>query len=100
MPGIRDFGFPPFTRAVRLLVYVNVAIFIAMFILQSAATGTFNQIALIFSLLPIQVMHGWVWQLVTYSFIHVGVFHILFNMLSLWMFGSTLEQDWGSARFN
>jgi membrane associated rhomboid family serine protease len=44
-------------------------------------------------------MHGRVWQIVSYSFLHAGVMHILFNMLSLWMFGSRLEQDWGSRRF-
>ncbi len=45
------------------------------------------------------MLHGWVWQIVTYSFIHIGVMHVLFNMLSLWMFGATLEQDWGSSGF-
>lgn len=41
------------------------------------------------------------WQPVTYMFLHdPGMFfHILFNMLMLWMFGSTLEGLWGSRRF-
>jgi membrane associated rhomboid family serine protease len=42
-----------------------------------------------------------VWQLVTYMFLHSPemFFHILFNMFALWMFGSSLEQVWGSKRF-
>jgi rhomboid family protein len=40
-----------------------------------------------------------VWQLFTYLFLHGGVFHLLFNMLALWMFGSPLESDWGMRRF-
>ena len=40
-----------------------------------------------------------VWQLVTYMFIHAGVFHILFNMLALWMFGAELERIWGTRFF-
>src|SRR5450631_2012336 len=40
-----------------------------------------------------------VWQLITYQFMHGGVSHILFNMFTLWMFGSTLENFWGSKRF-
>jgi membrane associated rhomboid family serine protease len=32
-------------------------------------------------------------------FLHGGITHLLFNMLALWMFGSTLEQDWGTRRF-
>ena len=32
-------------------------------------------------------------------FLHGGVFHILFNMLALWMFGTQLERLWGTAFF-
>ena len=32
-------------------------------------------------------------------FLHAGVFHILFNMLALWMFGVELERRWGSRFF-
>jgi membrane associated rhomboid family serine protease len=39
------------------------------------------------------------WQLFTYQFLHGGVFHLVFNMLALWMFGSPLESDWGTRRF-
>ena len=40
-----------------------------------------------------------VWQLVTYLFLHGGIWHLLFNMLTLWMFGMQLERDWGTRRF-
>lgn len=41
------------------------------------------------------------WQFITYMFLHDpgSFFHILFNMFALWMFGSTLENLWGSKRF-
>lgn len=41
------------------------------------------------------------WQLVTYMFMHSQqeIFHLLFNMFSLWMFGSLIEQTMGSRRF-
>ena len=41
----------------------------------------------------------WIWQLVTYMFLHGGLFHILFNMLALWMFGTELERIWGTRYF-
>ena len=41
----------------------------------------------------------WVWQLGTYMFLHGGLFHILFNMLALWMFGAELERIWGTRYF-
>ena len=39
------------------------------------------------------------WQPFTYMFLHGGIFHILFNMLALWMFGVELERMWGSRFF-
>jgi hypothetical protein len=36
---------------------------------------------------------------VTYAFVHAGLFHILFNLLALWMFGAQLEMDWGYNLF-
>ena len=40
-------------------------------------------------------------QIITYMFLHStdSMLHILFNMFTLWMFGRTLEQVWGSGRF-
>ena len=41
----------------------------------------------------------WIWQLFTYMFFHaLSPFHIFFNGLMLWFFGSELEKHWG-ARF-
>ncbi|MBC7826404.1 MAG: rhomboid family intramembrane serine protease [Chitinophagaceae bacterium] len=41
------------------------------------------------------------WQIVTHMFLHSpgSFFHLLFNMFGLYMFGSTLENLWGSKRF-
>ncbi len=38
-------------------------------------------------------------QLLTHMFMHGGIFHLLFNMLGLWMFGSIIERLWGPKRF-
>lgn len=40
-------------------------------------------------------------QLITYMFVHASTnpWHLLFNMFSLWMFGSILERVWGSKRY-
>ena len=44
---------------------------------------------------------GQLWRLATYMFVHsrFGFTHILFNMLSLWMFGVELERMWGTRYF-
>jgi len=39
------------------------------------------------------------YQLVTYAFLHGGGFHVLLNMYALWLFGSRMENEWGSRAF-
>jgi membrane associated rhomboid family serine protease len=39
------------------------------------------------------------WQLITYSFLHGSLTHLLFNMLALVMFGGDVERVWGRNRF-
>lgn len=51
------------------------------------------------SLMPASSSDFFSWQLITYQFLHGGVFHLLINMFTLWMFGSELEVLWGPRRF-
>ena len=44
-------------------------------------------------------IQGQIWRAVTYMFLHGSPFHILFNMLMLWMFGVEIENMWGTRRF-
>lgn len=39
------------------------------------------------------------WRWATYAFLHGGVFHLLFNALAIWMFGSEIEERLGTRRF-
>jgi membrane associated rhomboid family serine protease len=94
-----DYGFPPFTRAVKVLVFLNLGIFLLTFFAGLTGAPLGQSLQRVFGLHPVSVVGGWVWQVVTYSFLHEGVMHILFNLLGLWMFGSRLEQDWGRQRF-
>jgi membrane associated rhomboid family serine protease len=45
------------------------------------------------------VLQGQVWRLLTYAFLHAGFWHILFNMLFLWWFGSEMEDLYGPREF-
>ncbi len=92
-------GFPPFTRAVKWLVIANAAVYLLMLILGAVAPSLARFIIRVCALTPVDVTHGWIWQLGTYSFLHAGLFHVLFNMLTLWMFGSQIERDWGYHKF-
>ncbi len=45
------------------------------------------------------LLRGEIWRLVTYLFVHGGIWHLLVNMFTLWMFGAGLERDWGTRQF-
>lgn len=88
---------PPMVPVVRTLIIINAI----LFLLQMATKLTFQSplIELYFGLTPELVFNGWVWQLVSYAFLHGSFLHIIFNMLSLWMFGSELAEIWGERAF-
>lgn len=85
-----------FPAGVKWLIISNVAVFVLMTLFGRSIGGA----VLVLALAPIAVVfHFAIWQLVTYLFIHAGISHILFNMFALWMFGTPLEQTWGTKRF-
>jgi membrane associated rhomboid family serine protease len=92
-------SFPPFTGAVKWLIIVNVAVFFLLRIAALAMPQASFLAEELLALTPAQVAHGYLWQLITYSFVHGGLGHILINMLMLWMFGAQLETDWGWKHF-
>src|SRR5215471_6397803 len=93
-------SFRPFTRAVKTIIIINGAIYFAMLLLQIAGRqNAVDGINATFALWPKAVVHGFVYQLLSYGFLHAGFFHVFFNMLMLWMFGSMLESYWGSRQF-
>ncbi|HEX7287535.1 MAG TPA: rhomboid family intramembrane serine protease [Candidatus Angelobacter sp.] len=93
-------SFPPFTRAIKILIAINGGIFFLMLLLRPTPFASQAQwVASWLALRAHDVVQGHVYQLLTYGFLHATFFHIFFNMLMLWMFGSMLETSWGSRRF-
>jgi membrane associated rhomboid family serine protease len=93
---------PPFTKAVKWLIIINSAVFFGLLLLGLGAKPIADAIELYGSLIPFAVVQGhgkYIYQVVTYAFLHAGVLHILFNMLVLWMFGSQIEMDLGTCQF-
>lgn len=82
---------------VRTLLIATVGVFLFQFLAETVAHVRLERL---FGLTPYDVTHHlFLWQLVSYLFLHGGFWHILLNMLALWMFGSRLEWLWGTDRF-
>src|SRR5258708_39194542 len=90
---------PPFTRWVKRLILIYAAIYLLMALTEVSSPLAHDWVSVYLGLIPKLVMRGMVWQLVTYSFLHFQLLHLLFYALSLGMFGSQLESDWGAKLF-
>ena len=89
-----NFGYRSHKTAVNILIIINIAVFIVINVFRNVPWMMY--LGLVPSFVLSRLM---VWQLVSYLFIHAGLWHLVFNMLMLWMFGTVLEQTWGSKKF-
>ena len=88
-------------RLTRLLIGVNVAVFIL-----EAVSGP--RLLASFALWPVGhffvaqfdgAVGFKVWQLITCGFLHANFLHLAINMYALWMFGSDVERTIGSRHY-
>ena len=111
------------TRVIMILIIVNVTVFIIQLLFSTISSqwgvpavgmspevdGVVHHVRLgpdrfttLFWLYqPLAIGKLWLWQFVTYTFLHSvsDPWHIIFNMLVLWMFGSEVERAMGTRRF-
>ncbi len=78
---------------VKNLIIINVIMFVATFLIGERYM--FEKLALFFFESPLFRPY----QLLTHMFMHGDVWHILFNMYSLFIFGCVLEHVWGGKKF-
>ncbi len=57
------------------------------------------QLTVLLGLTPVLFWRGWVFQLLTFHFLHANLWHLLLNLFVLWMFGGELELLWGRRKF-
>ena len=103
MSALTRFGmFPP---VIKTLVIINVTVFLfQVFFINTFSVGSVPLAKYFidyFYLHPLESDGFYIWQLITYQFIHdsTSIFHIFFNLFALWMFGVELEHLWGGQKF-
>ncbi|NML20177.1 rhomboid family intramembrane serine protease [Pseudoflavitalea sp. G-6-1-2] len=87
-------GFPSVPPVIKNLIIINALMWLAELTFKDVLV---TPLALHYQGSP----EFGIWQLISYMFLHDtrNIFHLLFNMLMLWMFGAQLEQRWGAKRF-
>jgi len=103
--GQRGFGrFSVFPPVLKSLLIINVAVFV----LDYLFFGDYHFGNISLKEMFIRYLYLWpigensnfyIWQLISYQFIHGGFMHLFFNLFALWMFGAELEEMWGSKKF-
>ena len=104
---VRPDNFPPI---VKNLLIINVLVYIAQLTLNNQLQIT--EKLMLYPLIPerlydLLLQEGVLgqgqkfqpYQVITHMFAHGPIYHILFNMFSLWMFGRILENVWGPKKF-
>src|SRR5436309_11111422 len=92
---MRRRSFTPRWSMTLLLVIANAAAFILQSLIASAAPKMLVNTALSVAGLS----HGYVWQLLTFQFMHSGWIHLLLNCLAIYMFGREVEEALGRKGF-
>ena len=89
-------GLPKVTAVVKRLLIINIVVFLTAIIIRPLGVFIYDW----FQLEPTTLARALqLWRLVTYQFLHGGIWHIFFNMIGLYFLGPTLERHWGSRKF-
>ncbi len=94
---MRRAPFPSRRSATVTLLIVNVVAFLAQKVLDSDFLHYPTDAYFALSLGGLR--HGFVWQLLTYQFMHGGVIHLLLNCWAIFMFGREVEEALGQKSF-
>ena len=82
-----------YSNVTTILVVINFIVFCLTRFLMPSLTYYL-------ALVPRYILYRhWYWQFLTYMFVHGSVSHFLFNMLSLYIFGTAVERRIGSREF-
>ncbi len=85
-----------FWSVTNTLLAANVAIFIIQLMFSQVAGSPLNRY---FALSVDGMRHGYIWQLLTFQFLHAGWLHLILNCLGLFIFGRELEDTLGRKSF-
>lgn len=84
-------------RITRNLIMINIIVFAATFLAERVLHN--DVFGRLFALYPLGSSYFRFWQPVTYMFMHGGIWHILFNMYTLFIFGSVVERMIGERKY-
>lgn len=89
-----------------LIIAINIFVYVSMLTLDDDSA---RNLVILYGAIPYELMHGFglnkgvslsiMFTVITSMFLHGGLFHLLGNMLYLWVFGNNIEDSMGHVRF-
>ncbi len=107
----RDFASWRWTSVTAWLIGLNVAVFIADYVLMGMGIGYLRDLGngyaqRVFFLeqwghfsAALAIGHFQFWRFLSFQFLHASIGHLLFNMLALYFFGQMVEHYLGARRY-
>lgn len=96
--GQPKFGVPWHSLTVRFLIAYAVVFLLYKFVSLESLQHQLSFLQY-FALSNVGLAHGYLWQLISYQFMHSGWLHLIFNGWAIYMFGLSLESELGKKRF-
>ena len=98
-PYLRDSPYESRWSASLILVIINASVYVLQLLSDLLSAPDPNPFVRYLALAPGDLAHGWLWQLLTFQFLHGGPLHLIINCAMLWMFGRPVESLLGRATF-
>jgi hypothetical protein len=96
--GSTPFAFPDFTGATRRLILVNLGAYFLLLLLQFTERSGATELIRHLVFTPSDFLSGWLWQPLTYSFVHIGsLWGTFLELVSLWLMAGFLEEMHGAS---
>jgi membrane associated rhomboid family serine protease len=87
---------PPFRGLTRRIVLISAGIWVVSWLVGLFSVDLAWTLTGLIALQPKMALHGLIWEVATYPFAPIGLLGMLLSLLSVWFFGSTLEDERGA----
>jgi len=94
-----QFGLPRFQGAVRYIVLLTLGIWVTIILFWAFDKNAVLWLLSVAELDPAPVLHGQIWRLLTFSFLHIDPRHVIFALIGVYFIGSSVEERTGAKAF-
>ena len=81
------------------LIFINILVFMAMYLFGNGSEDSLTLLTFGANYRPLILEFNQYYRLITSSFLHIGILHLLFNMYALYIIGAQIENFYGKAKY-